>query len=389
MNVILIERLEPFAFRVKKNMKMGSISCSKRRDYSSSVPVRYIPKKSLENKESGASSSLPPTNLSEGVGKNNISLESRGKRVELSSSIQTSCGSRSFVPDGKFRDRNEKPISNVNCNVGLDTSRVVQSRSAQASCSTGSFIADTEFHNKTQDDKTISGLGTIRVVGSNGEGSELSNVAQTSCHSTSFNVDAEFESQNRKPNDIVNHDFGLDTTRAFESNGDRNELSNSALTSCSGLSFGFGTEFQNQNEKLIDSIKSDVGSYSSRVVRSNVQRSELSKSAQTSCSNRTFAGETKFQNRTEKPISSINNDVRLGTSRLVQSNDQRAELSNSTQTELSNSTQTSCSSQSFVVGSKFQNKYEKRIDYDFGLGRTTGILISNVFCRLAEFHADA
>ncbi|KAL3508330.1 hypothetical protein ACH5RR_027731 [Cinchona calisaya] len=346
---------------VKKKMKIGTICCSRRRNYSNSVPVRYIPKRSLENKESEEASSSPANGLDDV--KMHTSLESNRNVVELSSSsAQTSYSSMSFVQDVKFRNRNGKPINSINYDVGLgSTGKVVQSnvqrlelsKSAETSCSSRGFDADTDFQN--QNEKPLVGLDKSRVLGSNVETSELSNCAQTLCSNESFVVDSEFKQQDEKPINNLNEDAGLGTSRGVRSNVLRNELSQSAQTLYSNRSVIVNTEFQNGSEISINSIKHDVGLGTGRVVQSNVQRSELSKSVS---SRRNSIVDTEFHNQHEKQFNSINNDVRLGTSRVRQSNVQRVELSNSTQT----------SSKSIVGDTEFQNQYKKRIDHDVGLG---------------------
>nr|XP_027061732.1 uncharacterized protein LOC113688194 isoform X6 [Coffea arabica] len=320
---------------VKKKMKMGIISCSRRRDYSNSVPV---------------------------------SSESNGKRFELSKSEQTSCSTRGFVLGSKLRNLNENAIHNISNDVTLDGGRVVESNvprigisdSAQTSCSSRGFVADTEFQYQKEREKPVTGLDTSKVVQSNLEGMEHFKGAQTSCSSTSFVVDMEFQSQIEKPTNSLKADVGLDTITVAGSNEDRRELSKRAQTSCSGRSFVVGAEFLNENEKPIDNLDCDVGSASNRAVRSNIQRSELSKSVQTSCSSRSFVGDTEFQDQNENPINSIKNNIEFGTSRVVQSNEQRRDLSKSAQTS-------SCG-QICIVDNKFQSQYAKRIDYDAGLG---------------------
>ncbi|XP_027172486.1 uncharacterized protein LOC113772125 isoform X2 [Coffea eugenioides] len=320
---------------VKKKMKMGIISCSRRRDYSNSVPV---------------------------------SSESNGKRFELSKSEQTSCSTRSFVLGSKLRNLNENAIHNISNDVTLDGGRVVESNvprigisdSAQTSCSSRGFVADTEFQYQKEREKPVTGLDTSKVVQSNLEGMEHFKGAQTSCSSTSFVVDMEFQSQIEKPTNSLKADVGLDTITVAGSNEDRRELSKRAQTSCSGRSFVVGAEFLNENEKPIDNLDCDVGSASNRAVRSNIQRSELSKSLQTSCSSRSFVGDTEFQDQNENPINSIKNNIGFGTSRVVQSNEQRRDLSKSAQTS-------SCG-QICIVDNKFQSQYAKRIDYHAGLG---------------------
>lgn len=353
---------------VNKKMKMGIISCSRGRDYSNSVPVRYIPKKSLENKEPEAASYSPSNGLGDVKIHNSNSLESNGKRFELSKSEHTSCSTRSFVLGSKVRNQNENAINNISNDVILDGGRVLESNvprigisdSGRTSCSSKSFVADTESKYQKEREKPFTGLDTSKVVQSNLVGMEHFKGAQTSCSSTSFVVDTEFQSQIGKPTNNLEADVGLDTSRVAGTTEDRSELSQCAQTSCSGRSFVVGTEFPNENEKPIDNLDCGFGSASNRAVRSNIQRSGLSKSVQTSCSSRSFVGDMGFQVQNEKPINSVTDNIQFGTCRVVQSHEQRVELSKSAQT--------SSSGQIWIVDNKFQNQYGKIIDYDAGLG---------------------
>lgn len=93
-----------FYFRISKN---NAISCVKGRDYSSSFPVRYVPKKSVKIKES--ENSVPV----KGLERNELRKQpdASGLRTEVSNSgrdVKTS-----FASHKKFQNHNRMTKNNI------------------------------------------------------------------------------------------------------------------------------------------------------------------------------------------------------------------------------------------------------------------------------------
>ncbi|CAI9088157.1 OLC1v1022408C2 [Oldenlandia corymbosa var. corymbosa] len=305
------------------NLDSTVISCSKGRDYSSkSGPMRYIPKRSSGIKDSEVSSSQ----LNDV--KQRDSVESNGKRVELSRSKQNILS----VVDAMSRKQHQHPFSKINYNEEYSTKRLAQSNgerfqlsgSSESSRMGGTLDVNNEC--EIEYGKPLSntgdniGSGTGSVVPPNVQRHQPT--VQASASRWSYFADTDFKNQSEKTSNIKN-DNTRGSSQMVQPDVERIDFCGSSQTSSSSRNIAVEPQFQNLTETSVDNARYEK--------ESGTDSSVISEGVPPLCSSRTFVAGTEL-NYNKEPVEKSKHDVRLGKNRVFQSSIQKVESASSGQT---------------------------------------------------------